>query len=139
TGAAWGTVDASGNLVGLEIYGTTSGICGFSLKGETTTEGVFPLMVTGENNWTGVALANPNSQEAAVTIDLVQEDGAVVATQTATIAANGRFSFVAADYFSRYNLKETDYIRFHSQYGLLGVEAGGDNDRTFMVALDGEN
>ena len=139
TGAAWGTVDASGNLVGLEIYGTTSGICGFSLKGETTTEGVFPLMVTGENNWTGVALANPNSQEAAVTIDLVQEDGAVVATQTATIAANGRFSFVAADYFSRYNLKETDYIRFHSQYGLLGVEAGGDNERTFMVALDGEN
>ncbi len=44
-----------------------------------------------------------------------------------------------ADYFSRYNLKETDYIRFHSQYGLIGVEAGGDNNRSFMVALDSQN
>ncbi|NOZ12106.1 MAG: PKD domain-containing protein [Acidobacteria bacterium] len=139
SGAAWGIVTAAKKLVGLELYGTASGICGFSLKGESATDGIFPLMVTGENNWTGIALANPNGQEAEVTIDLVQADGTLVATKTASIPANGRFSFVAADYFSRYNLRETDYLRFHSQYGLIGVEAGGDTGRTFMVALDSEN
>ncbi|NOY22073.1 MAG: PKD domain-containing protein [Acidobacteria bacterium] len=137
--AAWGIVSSTNRIVGLELYGTVSGICGFSLKGETATDGVFPLMVTGENNWTGIALANPNAQEAEVSIDLIQADGTVIASKTASVPANGRFSFVAADYFSRYNLKESDYIRFHSQYGLVGVEAAGDTGRSFMVALDSEN
>ena len=133
--AAWGIVHASDKLVGLELYGTDDGICGFPLEGNTIATGSFPLMIIGEGLWTGIALANPNASPATVIIELIAEDGTIVGAQEATLAPFGRFSFVATDYFDRYNLRETDYIRFRSAYGLIGVEACGDTDRTFMTAV----
>jgi len=133
--AAWGVLNASDKLVGLELYGTTDGICGFGLDGYATATGVFPLMLTGTGEWTGIALANPNDVDAPVTIELVDEHGTIVGAHDAVVPANGRFAFVAAEYFDRYRLAETDYIRFRSMYGLVGVEAAGDDSRSYMVAI----
>ncbi|NOY24226.1 MAG: hypothetical protein GXO70_12060, partial [Acidobacteria bacterium] len=57
--ARWGIIESDQAITGIEIYGTyNAGICGMALPTVANTWGILPDVLTGENNWTGIAITN---------------------------------------------------------------------------------
>lgn len=132
----WGIVESDGKLIGLEIYGTyQAGICGFSLTGESLTDGILPLIYKGEGLWTGIAFANPDIETALVTVRLYSKDGAKKEEKQFSIDSKKRYAFVVDSLFSANQIESTDYVTFYSEKPVVAIEASGDLDRTFMTAL----
>ncbi len=136
--ARWGTIEADQVINGIEIYGThNAGICGLSLPTVANTWGILPDVLTGEGNWTGIAITNVSATNAEVTIQLVGADGTVKAEKVESIAAMHRFKAVVADYFSDATVEPGDTVRYVSTSPVVALESSGDLDRTFMTALTG--
>ncbi|NOY23310.1 MAG: hypothetical protein GXO70_07355, partial [Acidobacteria bacterium] len=136
--ARWGIIQSDQVITGIEIYGTyNAGICGMALPTVANTWGILPDVLTGENNWTGIAITNVGSTDATVTIQLVGANGAVKAEKAESIAAMHRFKAVVADYFTGATLQAGDTIRYSSTSPVVALESSGDLDRTFMTALTG--
>lgn len=136
--ANWGVVKSDKNLVGIEIYGTNdSGICGYNLPFLALTDAVLPFVITGEGNWSGIALTNPGNETAHVAIQLISKDGQIKTEKTVTIEAGHRFKSVVSEFFSGTQIERGDYIRYISSDPVVGIIVNGDNARTFMTALVG--
>ncbi len=136
--AKWGIFRSDQAINGIEIYGTyNAGICGLTLPVVANSWGILPDILTGENNWTGIAVTNVTGATASVTIQLVGADGIVKAEKIETIAAMHRFKAVVADYFSTAAVASGDTVRYISDQPVIALEASGDLDRTFMTALTG--
>lgn len=134
--AQWGTVLADQPIIGIELYGTyNAGICGFTLPDISRTRLVMPSIWTGEGLWTGVAITNPGTETAALTIRLLGSDGSIKGERTDNLAGGLRKSFVVDDYFSEATVEASDYVLILSDRPLTAIEAGGDLDRSFMVGL----
>ncbi|NOZ13362.1 MAG: hypothetical protein GXO69_06900, partial [Acidobacteria bacterium] len=93
--------------------------------------------MTGENNWTGIAITNISDSDATVTIRLMGADGTVKAEQTESIAAMHRFKAVLTDLFAGVTLEAGDTVRYSSTAPVVALESSGDLNRTFMTALTG--
>ncbi len=136
--ARWGVIESTKPINGIEIYGTYhAGICGLTLSTVANTRGILPDILTGENNWTGIAITNVSGTDASVNIRLVGADGTVKAQKTEAIAAFHRFKVVVADYFTETAIEPGDTVRYVSDQPVITLEASGDLDRTFMTALTG--
>jgi len=136
--AKWGKFQSDQSINGIEIYGTyNAGICGFTLPIVANSWGILPDVLTGEGNWTGIAITNVTGTEASVTIQLVGADGTVKEEKTEPIAAMHRFKAVVADYFTTATVAPGDTVRYFSDEPIIAVEAIGDLDRSFMTALTG--
>ncbi|NOY22906.1 MAG: hypothetical protein GXO70_05280, partial [Acidobacteria bacterium] len=134
--ARWGIIESDQAITGIEIYGTYhAGICGMALPTLANTWGILPDVLTGENNWTGIAITNVGAADASVTLQLVGADGTVKAEKTESIAAMHRFKAVVADYFDTTTLEAGDTIRYSATGPVVALESSGDLDRTFMSAL----
>ncbi len=134
--AEWGTIDSDKNLVGIEIYGTPqNAICGYSLPIESNNIGLFPEILTGENVWSGIALANIGEETANVEIKLYDKFGNFKGSYQVSVSPKYRFKAVVTDMFPNIQLEAGDYLKFVSDYPLIGVIVNGDIDRTFMTAL----
>ena len=79
-----------------------------------TTEGAW---------WTGVALANPNSTPANVTLTAYNQSGAPIGNSSITLPANGQKSFQAKDQLS---VSGTGWIQIVPDKQLVGLEIFGD-------------
>ena len=136
--ARWGIIEADQVINGIEIYGTYhAGICGMALPTVANTWGILPDVLTGEGNWTGIAITNVSATDATVTIQLVGADGMVKTEKAESIAAMHRFKVVVADYFTGVTLEAGDTVRYSSTSPVVALESSGDLDRTFMTALTG--
>ncbi len=136
--AQWGTVLADQPIIGIELYGTyNAGICGFTLPDISRTRLVMPSIWNGDGLWTGVAITNPGTETAALTIRLMGSDGSIKGEMTDNLAGGLRKSFVVDDYFSEATVEPSDYVLVLSDRPLTAIEAGGDLDRSFMVGLAG--
>ncbi|PIE01431.1 MAG: hypothetical protein CSA81_11990 [Acidobacteria bacterium] len=134
--ASWAVIESSKPLFALELYGTRqAGICGFTLTGNSNRHLILPLMLAGENEWTGVALTNPQNETAAADILLRSSTGEIMESRHVEIQPKCRFSFVVSDYFSSQELAPDCYISVHSDQDIIGTTAGGDMNRTYMKAL----
>jgi hypothetical protein len=134
--ARWATISSDRKLAGIEIYGThNGGICGLVLPDDSYTAGILPDVRTREGEWTGIAITNPMTANAHVSIQLVNAAGVVKANRTETIAPLHRFKTVVADYFTGIVIDDGDTVRFLSDQPVLALEVCGDLDRTFMTAL----
>ncbi|NOY22018.1 MAG: hypothetical protein GXO70_00720, partial [Acidobacteria bacterium] len=136
--ARWGTIESNQAINGIEIYGTyNAGICGLTLPSVANTWGILPDVLTGEGNWTGIAITNVTGTDASVTIQLVSSDGTVKREKKELIAAMHRFKAVVAEYFNTVSIEPGDTIHYFSDQPIITLEASGDLDRTFMTALTG--
>lgn len=133
--AEWGIVHASNKIQAIEIYGTYSnGICGFSLNNTTTTNGVFPLMLKGQNVWTGIALCNPNTETAEIKLKVMSHVGNLKETVETSLLPFSKFSATIEEIFQT-DIITSDYILIESTLPITGIEAAGDLDRNYMKAL----
>lgn len=138
--ASWGIITSDFPIVGAEIYGTyDAGICGFSLRDKVFKKGIFPMVIHGENLWTGVSLANIEDRNATVNIKLFSGNGDVKGNFNFTLNAKQKVASVLGDIFPEVDILESDYIKFTSDRSLIAVEAGGDVSRTWMKGLSAIN
>ncbi len=136
--AEWGIIHSDRKLIGVEIYGTNdAGICGYSLPSLAQPQGILPFVITGENNWSGIAITNPGNQSVNVSIQLISKSGEIKASKTETIQPMSRFKAVLSDYFSDVSIEDGDYIKYTSSGAVVGIIVNGDKNRTFMSALIG--
>jgi len=132
----WGIIQTTGKIQAIEIYGTYSaGICGFPLQNKLITNGIFPLMLKGENNWTGLAICNPNNETTYVEFSLISATGQLKTTVSDSILPFGKFSKTVEELFSELAVTG-DYITVSSTLPITGLTATGDLSRTFMKALN---
>jgi len=86
---AWIAIEASDGLAGIELVGAArseeGNLSGFLLPGETSARLAFPLLRSGEGDWSGLALLNPRDETATVTVLLTDAAGYHVETQTLTL------------------------------------------------------
>jgi len=134
---SWCKIQCSGaGVIGAELYGTyNAGICGFSLKDVPSDNFILPLMLTDENEWTGVALTNPNNEASETTISLISGDGVTKKQVTFTIEGLHRAKGVIIDIFPKSTITKDYYLKITSTLPIIGTIAGGDLNYTYMKAL----
>jgi hypothetical protein len=100
-----------------------------SMDGADLSQAPMPFSVLpeiGDQDFTRIFLANPNSSDASVSIDLVGSDGTVRKTVNASITALGTyFGDLKTDVFPGIALDPSDYVRVTSDKGLLHYESFG--------------
>ncbi len=92
--SGWLKITASQPVVAMEIFGqvSTSMIAGLS-AGEMGTKLYYPYFKEGSGSWTGIAIANPGSTEARVTLEALNNDGDTVGVvNDQRIPASGRMT-----------------------------------------------
>jgi len=140
--ATWGTIETNDNsLTGLEIYGTFhEGICGFSLNGNTFTNGILPLVNVSKTTWTGLSITNPSSLDTEITIQLMSKNGIVLDVETRIIPAKCKISgILKKDFFANSEIDTSQYIKFSSTFGVIAIEVSGDLTRSWMKAIGAAN
>ncbi len=136
--AKWGIIKSSGNIVGIEIYGTKdAAICGYNLPSIAASNGFLPFILTGEDYWSGIVLTNPSTESVSVAIQLISKDGTIKSERTIAIESMQRYKAVITDLFSNVSIEEGDYIKYISTNGVVSIIVNGDLNRTFMTALTG--
>jgi hypothetical protein len=73
--------------------------------------------------WTGIALANPNSSSANVTLTAYNQSGALIGNSSITLPANGQKSFQAKD---QLGISGTGWIQIVPDKQLVGLEIFGN-------------
>ncbi len=135
--ASWGEIQCSGEgIVAVELYGTyNAGICGFALKNNPATEFTLPLMLAEDNQWTGIAITNPNEESSTVQISLINENGEAETQLTITIQGKNSYKAVVTDIFPSKDITNLYYIKVQSSLPIVGISAGGDTNFTYMNGL----
>jgi PKD repeat protein len=140
--ASWAIITSNREIAGIEIFGSfkeeTSGggICGFGLNGNTAKEGVLPFVSCSDNQWTGVAITNINSEATTVKLQLTASDGTVKETVIAYIDGFSQYKGLVKDIFENSTPELGDFIKFSCNVEVLAAEIGGENDWSKMKALN---
>lgn len=131
---AWVRVSAATGLMGFELFGTLDlrRLAGYSIVDPPRREGVLPhLDVSG---WTGVALVNPGTETAAVTLVAHADDGSVTASADLSLGPGEKRVKLAADLLGR-PLTGAGYLRFSADQELAAFQLTGSGDDTLLDAL----
>ncbi len=143
--ASWAKVEGEGNFVCVEIFGVFpeqtkgikgGGICGMLVSPLTLERSVLPVLNSDDGHWCGIAIANPNSEEVSLNIQLIDADGSLLAENTVTIKGFGQYKEVVENIFGS-KIKAGGYIRLISNKPVSACEIEGDYDYTVMRALTG--
>ncbi len=112
-------------IVGFEIFGNihTGQITGVSAATHATTAIYFPHFDTTADWWTGIALVNPNSSQANVTLTAYDQSGTQTGSSTITLPANGQKAFQVKDQLS---VSGTGWIAVESDQLIFGLEIFGN-------------
>jgi len=133
-GTAWIAVDATSGVTGFGVYSRedTQQMAAYPAPPAGSTEGIFPkLDIQG---WTVISLLNPGQADALVTLTAVDDAGAVIATESLTVAAGSQTRSLARHLFSQ-NIRSATYLRYSSTVDLIGLQLSGSLDNTMLDAL----
>jgi hypothetical protein len=98
---------------------------------------VFSDVVSNTNYFTGMALLNPNNDDAIVTIELYRADGSLYTSASLTIPAHQRISEVLTQMFPDTATQSINsgYIRVSANRGVAGFSVFGTNDMKVISAV----
>jgi hypothetical protein len=135
-GTAWFKVSASSPVTGFELFGTKDGkqLGAYAGVGIRDSKGVFAKI--DKEGWTGIAFVNTEGSMASVTMTAYDDSGAVIATQTITIAAHQKVSGQASSLFTD-DISDATYIVFSANKDIVGFQLNGSSDNTMLDGLPG--
>ena len=84
-------------------------------------------------NWNGIALMNPNGEEATVTLNAYRS-GSLIETTQIFIPANQRVVGVLSDFFSNLGEDTVDRVEVVSDRPLTGLTISGFNQQLLLFA-----
>ena len=121
---AWMRVNSDSRLALLTTLESPSYLEGQKGVAKGSCSLLFPIVESGENCWTGLALANPTTSPAQILLQAYNQAGELQAfSETFFLPANGQVAALADDFFSAGCLpEETVTIRAESTAKIVGLE-----------------
>ena len=125
SGTGWIQIIPDKQLVGLEIFGNiaSGSLAGLSLSRKPSNNLSFSHFDTTADWWTGIALANPNSTQANVTLTAYNQSGTPLGSSTITLPASGQKVFLVKD---QLGASGTGWIGVESDQPIVGLEIFGN-------------
>ena len=98
---------------------------------------VFSQVASDSTYYTGLAMLNPNAEDATATIDLYKADGTLEASMTVIIPAGERISRLLDQLFPEIagQAKTSGYIRVQSDRGIAGYSVFGTRNLNTLSAV----
>lgn len=127
--SGWLKITATRPVAAMEIFGqfTTSMIAGLS-AGEAGTKLYYPYFQEGSGNWTGIAIANPGTTAALITLKALDGGGDTVGVVDGlVIPAFGRMTPQAITGLFGSLEDETGYLEVTANYPVAGLGLLGGN------------
>lgn len=98
---------------------------------------IFGQVASGSTYFTGVAILNPNENDVAATIDVLDRNGKIIRTKPLSIAGKHRVSNLLTQYFTDLAGKEisSGYIRVTADKGVANFALFGTNHLSVLSAI----
>jgi hypothetical protein len=127
-------------LAGNVVFGHPSGesfYAALPLVAELQTDMVFSQVASNSVYFTGVAILNPNDEQANAIIQVFDKNGEVIASKLEIIAPKGRKSMLLTEYFPQLTAADlaSGYIEVSSIRALAGFALFGANDLSVLSAV----
>jgi len=138
SGTGWIEIVPDRRLIGLEIFGniTSGGLAGLNPYRLPSNILVFSHFDSTADWWTGIALANPNSSSASVTLTAFNQSGTQLGSSNITIPANGQKAFQVSDP-TILNVSGTGWIYVESDQPITGLEIFGNINTGQITGVPG--
>jgi hypothetical protein len=107
----------------------------FELLGNARADFLFPVLAEDAVYRTGIALLNPNSEPAAVTLEVWGAGGTLDRSAAITLAAGQRTALYLPSFFPDLGARLTGHVRVHATRPLFGFSLIRDAGFTFMTAI----
>jgi len=107
----------------------------FELLGTPQYNFAFPIAAEDSGYQTGVAILNPNSAAALVTLELWTPEGVLAHTATATLPAGARTALYLTNWFPGMEPMLFGNVRVHSDRPLYGIGQMNDRALNFLSAV----
>ena len=140
SGTGWIGAESDQPIVGLEIFGNiaTGQITGVQASPYPAITLYFSHFDTTAAWWTGIALANPNSTQANVTLTAYNQSGTEIGSSTITLPANGQTVFEVKDPPLSVS-GTTGWIRVEADQFIVGLEILGSITSGGLAGLVASN
>jgi len=107
----------------------------FELMGKALRNFALPIAAENDGYQTGVAILNPNSAAANVTLELWTPDGILARTTTVSLAAGARTALYLTDWFPGMAPILIGNVRVHSNRPVYGMGQMNDRALHFLSAV----
>ncbi len=132
-------VEASGpEIIGDVVFGDAFFLrqaAAMPLQAQKFTRAIFSHVANTSNFYTGIALYNPGSQSADVTVDVFSSDGTGVGRATIQLAGASRISKLLAELVPSSTGQLGGYIIVESTQSLVGQEIFGSTNLNLLSAV----
>jgi hypothetical protein len=125
SGTGWIQIVPDKQINGLEIFGNiaSGSLAGLGLSRKPSSNFGFSHFDTTADWWTGIALANPHTTQAHVTLTAYNQSGTQIGSSTITLPANGQNAFQVNN---QLGVSGTGWIRVVSDQPVVGLEIFGN-------------
>ncbi len=127
------------NLAGCVAFGDSQrqvSATALPLVSQLQTDMVFSHLVSNGSYYTGVAVLNPNSMEASVTVEVRDNLGGLLTAYPVTVAAGRSASFVLSTLPGLNNLDlGAGYVRIRSSQPIAGYALFATHDNSAVSAI----
>jgi hypothetical protein len=136
TDTAWFKISSTSPVTGFELFGTSDRhqLGAYASVGVSESKGVFAKY--DSNGWTGIAFVNTEGTAATVTMTAYDDNGAVIATETISIAAHEKVSGQASSLFTD-EISDATYIVFSANKIIVGFQLNGSSDNMMLDCMPG--
>jgi hypothetical protein len=131
------TADGDG-VLGDVIFGEPYDLAfmaALPLQAAGFTEALFSQVVNGAGYWTGLAVHNPNSQSADVTLSVHSPAGIQTGQTRITMAPGSRLSKLLPELVPSTQGQLSGYLVVRSSLPLIAQELFGDSNQTMLSAV----
>jgi hypothetical protein len=132
-------IDADGaGIIGDVLFGDPVNLkyaAASLLQSQKFTRAVFSHVANGLNYFTGLAVLNPGTQTASITLDVYTSSGTKTGTAALTLGPGQRFSRLLTDLLPASAGQVGGYISLTSNVPIIAQELFGDGGLNFLSAV----
>ena len=135
-------VEADGpGIIGDVLIGDPAGLkfaASSPLESRKFTQAVFSHIANGWNFWTGLAVLNPNTQTASITLDVYAMSGIKTGSTVLTLGPRQRLSRLLNQLLPVSDGQMGGYLKLTSDLPIFAQELYGDSRLNFLSAVPAE-
>ncbi len=135
--AAWIKVEGSSPITGFELFAPVhqNSLAGYTGVDIRRNAGVLPKI--DQEGHTGLAVVNPNTVEANVSLTAYDDDGVAVARVDTVVGPNEKILGTVENIFEGDDISGATYVAFESDQSVVAFQINGSSDLMMLDAIEG--
>ena len=135
--AAWIKVEGSSPITGFELFAPVhqNSLAGYTGVDIRRNAGVLPKI--DQEGHTGLAVVNPNTVEANVSLIAYDDDGVAVARVDTVVGPNEKILGTVENIFEGDDISGATYVAFESDQSVVAFQINGSSDLMMLDAIEG--